>query len=87
MSQAMKDRLDEQTLAISSGEWPCPEPGDGIDLRWVDAFIATRLQDVLARRYFGTPFPRLETKDRVVLRSRVEFFLAQMSSVMEGGDE
>ncbi len=79
----MKDRLDEQTLAISAGEWPCPEAGDGIDTRWIDAFIATRLQDVLARRYYGTPFPRLSVEDRTVIRGRVEFFIAQMGSVCE----
>lgn len=83
MSQSMKDRLDEQTLAISAGEWPCPEPGDGIDTRWIDAFICTRLQDVLARRYYGTPFPRLSVEDRTVIRGRVEFFIAQMGSVCE----
>lgn len=83
MSQAMKDRLDEQTLAISAGEWPCPEAGDGIDSRWLDAFVCVRLQDVIARRYFGTPFPKLSVEDRTVIRGRVEFFIAQMTRVLE----
>lgn len=83
MSQQMKDRLDEQTLAVSAGEWPVPEAGDGIDGRWLDAFICVRLQDVLARRYFGTPFPKLDVADRTVIRGRVEFFIAQMGAVME----
>lgn len=83
MSQAMKDRLDEQTLAISAGEWPCPEAGDGIDSRWLDAFVATRLQDVLARRYFGKPFPQLTVDNRTILRGRVEFFIAQMTAECE----
>lgn len=79
----MKDRLDEQTLAVSAGEWPMPEAGDGIDPRWQDAFICVRLQDVIARRYYGMPFPKLSTEDRTVIRSRVEFFIAQLGAVLE----
>ena len=64
------------------GEWVLPPQEDGIDARWIDAFIATRLQDVLARRYYDTPFPKLSVEDRTAIRSRVEFFLAQMGAVL-----
>lgn len=81
--QAMKDRLDDLAVAVSMGEWPLPTVGEGIDSRWQDAFICVRLQDVLARRYYGTSFPLLSKEDRAIIRGRVEFFIAQIGSVCE----
>ena len=60
------------------GEWVLPPQEDGIDARWTDAFIATRLQDVLARRYYATPFPRLSVEDRAVIQSAVEKFISDL---------
>lgn len=58
------------------GEWVLPPQEEGIDARWIDAFICTRLQDVLARRYFDTPFPKLSVEDRAAISQRVEKFIA-----------
>lgn len=57
------------------GEWVLPPQEDGMDARWLDAFICARLQDVLARRYFDLPFPRLSVEDRAAIRTRVEKFI------------
>jgi hypothetical protein len=87
MPQGMKDRLDEPKYGFSADEWELPEEGDGIDCRWLDAFIAVRLQDVIARRFYGMPFPKLSVQDRTVIRGRTEFFIAQLAAVLEGEEE
>jgi hypothetical protein len=66
--------------AVVGDTWSLPT-GEGIDDRWVDAYISTQLQDVLARRYFGTPFPKLTTEDRADLRLRVEGFVTHMGII------
>lgn len=60
--------------------WHLPS-GDGVDERWLNAYIATQLQDVLARRFLGTPFPKLSAEDRASMRLRVEGFITAMSIV------
>lgn len=69
----------ESCAAVVVGDtWRLPT-GEGIDDRWLDAYIATQLQDVLARRFFNTPFPKLTTPDRAAIRMQVEGFVGQMS--------
>ena len=63
--------------------WHVPVIGPGIDSRWLDAYIATQLQDVFARRYFSTPFPKLSTEDRAAIRMRVEGFVTSMSIIFK----
>ena len=60
------------------GEWVLPPQEDGIDARWVSAFVATRLQDVLARFFLGTAYPRLSVEDRALISVEVERFLEEM---------
>lgn len=81
-AMSFSEPLDAATLAVSLGEWVLPPNEDGIDDRWRDAFICTRLQDVLARRYYDTPFQQLSVEDRTAIRSRVEWFVAQMGAVL-----
>lgn len=84
MPQEMKDRIDPDVLSALEADfapWPLPH-GDGIDGRWIDSYISTRLCDVMARRYYNVPFPRLSVGDRTVIRGRVEFFVQSMTRVL-----
>ena len=65
------------------GEWPLPPKEGDIDSRWLDAFICTRLQNVFARRYYGTLYTRLPVRDRVALRSTVENFIEDTTAEFE----
>lgn len=87
MSQSMKDRLDIPEYQFGwESAWELPPLGGGITEHWRDAFIATQLQDVFARRYFGKPFPKLQVEQRTIIRGRVEFFIAAMTRIMEGDE-
>lgn len=75
----MSHILDQQAEAVSQGEWPLPEIGGELDERWLDAFIACRLQDVLARRHYGVSFKQLSVEDRCVVRGEAESFVARQT--------
>lgn len=72
---AIPELNDQQVLSISKGEWPLPMPGNGICDRWRAAFVAVRLQDVIARLYFDTPYPKLSVEDRLKISQRVDAFM------------
>lgn len=73
------DTLDRAAVAVSQGEWPMPELSADITDQWRDSFIAIRLADVLARRYFGQSFQALPVRDRVNVRSAVETWVEEMT--------
>ena len=66
----------DEALAL---EWHLPESGPGIDEMWLDAYLATRLCDVLSRRHYGVSFKELSVEDRCLIRGEVETFIARQT--------
>ena len=64
----------------SVSQWELPAEL-GINEQWQDAWIATRLADVFARRYFGLSLMSLSVEDRVWIRGESESFVARMEFI------
>lgn len=69
LSQAEQHDL---LMMLVSLDWHVPTQEGGIDARWLDAFLALRIADVLAKRHFGKPLMELAAKDRASLRDYAE---------------
>ena len=63
-----------------SNQWELPAEL-GINDDWQDAWISTKLADVMARRYFGLSLMSLSVEDRVWIRGESEAFVAKMEFI------
>ena len=70
LSERMTDD-DQQMLAVSR-EWELPREAGEIDGRWLDAFLSTRLADLIARRHFKLPLLQLRPVDRGAVKVYAE---------------
>jgi len=57
--------------------WPLPVIRKGIDRRWVEAYAAQRLAEVLARLAIGTPLAGLHPIDRAFFNALAERTIAR----------
>jgi len=57
--------------------WPLPVIRKGIDRRWVEAYAAQQLADVLARLVLGHPLARLRPSHRAFFNSYAEQTIAR----------
>ena len=63
-----------------SNQWELPAEL-GINDDWQDAWISTKLADVMARRYFGLSLMSLSVEDRVWILGESEAFVARMEFI------
>lgn len=65
---------EDATLMAVSREWELPRLAEatGIDARWLSAFVAVRVSDILAQLATGKRLKELQPSERAFIREQVE---------------
>lgn len=74
----LKDHKPEQVIL-----WAIPS-GHGIDQRWRQSFVATKMAEVLSELAAGVPFKSLDAGDRAHVKTYAEQTVDDMVTYFEG---